>query len=243
MSSWDLDRAERLRHARARSRSRASTATAATCGTPPTTTGARASAPRTQLNDSTVLRGGFGITYLPTQHRLLLGTDRLRLGELLRRRHADRVRHEPARRAGDPVLRSGADLAGDRRRPGRAARSTASARRGSTVTSRTARRGSGTSSSNGAVGDRWMASIGYSASVSRNLLNRSFPIQNLQSIPADDARAVARSSSSTATARSTRRRSSCRTRSSRRAVRCCRSPARSVRRPSRVRTRCSRIRC
>jgi hypothetical protein len=31
----------------------------------------------------------------------------------------------------------------------------------------------------------WMASIGYSASASRNLLNRSFPIQNLQSIPAD----------------------------------------------------------
>jgi hypothetical protein len=29
---------------------------------------------------------------------------------------------------------------------------------------------------------RWMASIGYTASVSRNLHNRSFPIQNLQSI-------------------------------------------------------------
>jgi trimeric autotransporter adhesin len=33
-----------------------------------------------------------------------------------------------------------------------------------------------------ALGARWMASIGYSASVSRNLHNRSFPIQNLQSI-------------------------------------------------------------
>ena len=31
----------------------------------------------------------------------------------------------------------------------------------------------------------WMASIGYTASVSRNLFNRSYPIQNLQSIPAD----------------------------------------------------------
>lgn len=31
----------------------------------------------------------------------------------------------------------------------------------------------------------WMASVGYTASVSRNLHNRSFPIQNLQSIPAD----------------------------------------------------------
>ena len=39
----------------------------------------------------------------------------------------------------------------------------------------------------------WMASIGYTASVSRNLLNRSFPIQNLQSIPADTLAAVARS--------------------------------------------------
>ena len=33
-----------------------------------------------------------------------------------------------------------------------------------------------------ALSARWMASIGYSASVSRNLHNRSFPIQNLQSI-------------------------------------------------------------
>jgi hypothetical protein len=31
----------------------------------------------------------------------------------------------------------------------------------------------------------WMASIGYTASVSRNLFNRSYPIQNLQSLPAD----------------------------------------------------------
>jgi hypothetical protein len=31
----------------------------------------------------------------------------------------------------------------------------------------------------------WMASIGYTASVSRNLFNRSYPIQNLQSIPAE----------------------------------------------------------
>ena len=37
-----------------------------------------------------------------------------------------------------------------------------------------------------------MASIGYSASVSRNLLNRSFPIQNLQSIDPAILDAVAR---------------------------------------------------
>lgn len=34
------------------------------------------------------------------------------------------------------------------------------------------------------VGDSWMVSAGYAASISRNLLNRMFPIQNLQSIPA-----------------------------------------------------------
>jgi hypothetical protein len=33
-------------------------------------------------------------------------------------------------------------------------------------------------------GDAWLVSVGYAASVSRNLMNRSFPIQNLQSIPA-----------------------------------------------------------
>ena len=43
-----------------------------------------------------------------------------------------------------------------------------------------------------ALGSRWMASIGYSASVSRNLHNRSFPIQNMQSIdPATRSRSGA----------------------------------------------------
>ena len=55
------------------------------------------------------------------QHRLLLGADGLWLGQLLRGCDADGVWHHPARRAGDPVLRSGADRAGDRRRPHRAA--------------------------------------------------------------------------------------------------------------------------
>ena len=69
-----------------------------------------------QLNENMVVRGGFGITYLPTQHRLLLGSDRLRLRQLLGRRNADRVRHQPGRRASHPVLRSGAAGAGDWRR-------------------------------------------------------------------------------------------------------------------------------
>jgi hypothetical protein len=33
--------------------------------------------------------------------------------------------------------------------------------------------------------DKWLVAIGYSGSISRHLLNRSFPIQNLQSVPAD----------------------------------------------------------
>ena len=37
----------------------------------------------------------------------------------------------------------------------------------------------------------WMASIGYTASVSRNLFNRSYPIQNLQSLAAGAPGAVA----------------------------------------------------
>jgi hypothetical protein len=35
------------------------------------------------------------------------------------------------------------------------------------------------------VSDKWMVSVGYSGSVSRELMNRSFPIQNMQSVPAD----------------------------------------------------------
>jgi hypothetical protein len=35
------------------------------------------------------------------------------------------------------------------------------------------------------IATNWTASVGYTASASRNLLNRSFPIQNLQSIPQD----------------------------------------------------------
>ena len=46
MSAWDLDAHDAVSARWARSRSRVSTATAATCGTRPTTTSARASAPR-----------------------------------------------------------------------------------------------------------------------------------------------------------------------------------------------------
>ena len=55
--------------------------------------------------------------HLPAdQHRLLLEPGGLRRRELRGRRAAAGVRHEPGGRAGDPLLGSGAGLAGDRRR-------------------------------------------------------------------------------------------------------------------------------
>ena len=54
--------------------------------------------------------------HLPAeQHRLLLEPGGLRRRELRRRRAAAGLRHQPGRRAGDPLLGSGADLTGDRR--------------------------------------------------------------------------------------------------------------------------------
>ena len=151
------------------------------------------------------------------QHRLLLGPDRLRLRELLGRRRAAAVRHD-ARAA----CRSAASPIRCRSRRRSAAiptrrRSTASARRASIAHFKNGRVAcSGTCSSSARSATRWMVSIGYSASVSRNLLNRSFPIQNLQSIDQAMLDALARRSTSPATARSIRRRSRCRIRTSRR---------------------------
>ena len=49
------------------------------------------------------------------------------------------------------------------------------------------------------LGTEWTVSAGYTASLSRNLLNRSFPIQNLQSIdPAVSINGVRRTSPVTA---------------------------------------------
>ena len=84
MSSWDFTR--RTRSVRwARSRSPASTVTAATCGTRPTTTRVRASAPPTQLNEKTVAPRRLRHHLSADQHRLFLRPDRLRLGQLLGR--------------------------------------------------------------------------------------------------------------------------------------------------------------
>ncbi len=75
-----------------------------------------------QWNDKTVAARRLRRHLPADQHRLLLGSDRLRLRKLLGRRAPAGVRHQPGRRAGDPVLGSSADLAGPwrgRDQPGR----------------------------------------------------------------------------------------------------------------------------
>ena len=195
-----------------------------------------------QLNRGRSLRGGFGITYLPSNTGYFSGPTDYGSAELLGRRDADRVRHEPARRAGDPLLRSGADRAGDRRRSRRAPQvyGIGEARFDRHFKNGQARQ--------------------WNIFLERSLVQRLDGLGRLHGVgepqPASTARSRSRtcrafrprrsrsgaSSTSTATARSTRRPSWCRTRSSRRAVRCCRSRARSARRRSRARTRCSRSR-
>ena len=100
------------------------------------------------------------------QHRLLLGPDRLRLRQLLGRREPDaRTASTPA---GVPVgtfLGSGADRAGDRRRSRPRRASTASARRASIGTSRTGASMQWNVFLERRLGDAFMVSIGYSASV------------------------------------------------------------------------------
>ena len=91
-------------------------------------------------------------------------------------------------------------------------RSTASARRGSRATSRTAASMQWNLFVERTLFDTYLVSIGYSASVSRDLINRSFPIQNLQSIVAGRAGRLARSVHREQRHAESRPRSRCRTR-------------------------------
>ena len=214
--------------------------TAGTCGTPPTTTGDLESA-RHSVNDRMVLRGGFGITYLPSNTGYFSGpTDygsaNFSAG-VTQTAYGTTPRGVPVIRFSDPAPIAPA-IGGDPTAPqvygiGEARFDrhfkNGQARQWNFFIERS-------------LFKNWMASIGYTASVSRNLFNRSYPIQNLQSIPADTSPSGA-TSTSPATAHSIRPPSSCPTRSSLPAARSCRSPARWGRRRSRGRTRSSRIRC
>ena len=136
------------------------------------------------VNDRTVLRGGFGITYLPSNTGYFSGpTDygsaNFSAG-VTQTAYGTTPRGVPVIRFSDPAPIAPA-IGGDPTAPqvygiGEARFDrhfkNGQARQWNLFIER-------------ALFKNWMASIGYTASVSRNLFNRSYPIQNLQSIPAD----------------------------------------------------------
>jgi hypothetical protein len=137
-----------------------------------------------QWDDKTVLRGGFGITYLPTNTGYFSGpTDYGSAnfsGGVTQTVYGTSPSGMPVIRFSDPAPLAPA-IGGDPTAPqvygiGEARfdrhLQNGQARQWNVFVERS-------------VGSHWMTSIGYSASVSRNLHNRSFPIQNLQILPAD----------------------------------------------------------
>ena len=136
------------------------------------------------VNDRTVLRGGFGITYLPSNTGYFSGpTDygsaNFSAG-VTQTAYGTTPRGVPVIRFSDPAPIAPA-IGGDPTAPqvygiGEARFDrhfkNGQARQWNLFIER-------------ALFKNWMTSIGYTASVSRNLFNRSYPIQNLQSIPAD----------------------------------------------------------
>jgi Carboxypeptidase regulatory-like domain/TonB dependent receptor-like, beta-barrel len=136
-----------------------------------------------QLNEKTVIRGGFGITYLPTNTGYFSGpTDYGSAnfaGGVTQTAYGTNPRGVPVIRFSDPAPLAPA-IGGDPTAPqvygiGEARfdrhLKNGQARQWNFIIER-------------ALGSKWMTSIGYSASVSRHLHNRSYPLQNLQSIPA-----------------------------------------------------------
>ena len=194
------------------------------------------------VNDRTVLRGGFGITYLPSNTGYFSGpTDygsaNFSAG-VTQTAYGTTPRGVPVIRFSDPAPIAPA-IGGDPTAP----------------------------QVYGIGEARFDRALQERAGASMELLHRAGALQELDGVdrlhrvgePEPVQSVVSRSrtcrasprtpspsgatSTSPATARSIRPRSSCPTRSSLRAARSCRSPARWVRRRSRGRTRCSRIRC
>ena len=136
------------------------------------------------LNERTVLRGGFGITYLPSNTGYFSGpTDygsaNFSAG-VTQTAYGTTPRGVPVIRFSDPAPIAPA-IGGDPTAPqvygiGEARFDrhfkNGQARQWNFFIERS-------------LFGNWMASVGYTASVSRNLFNRSYPIQNLQSIPAE----------------------------------------------------------
>ena len=133
-------------------------------------------------NDRTVVRGGFGVTYLPSNTGYFSGpTDygsaNFSAG-VTQTAYGSNPRGVPVIRFSDPAPIAPA-IGGDSSAPqvygiGEARFDrhfkNGQARQWNVFIERSLFR-------------NWMASIGYTASVSRNLFNRSYPIQNLQSLP------------------------------------------------------------
>jgi hypothetical protein len=134
-----------------------------------------------QWNDKTVLRGGFGITYLPTNTGYFSGpTDYGSAnfsGGVVQRAYGTNPAGVPVIRFSDPAPISPA-IGGDETNPG--VYGIGEARFDRNLKNGQARQWNFFVER--ALSSRWMASIGYSASFSKNLHNRSFPIQNTQSI-------------------------------------------------------------
>jgi len=137
-----------------------------------------------QLNDRTVLRGGFGITYLPTNTGYFSGpTDYGSAnfsGGVTQTAYGTNPRGVPVIRFSDPAPLAPA-IGGDPTAP--QVYGIGEARFDRHLQNGQARQWNFFIERS--LGTRWMVSAGYSASVSRNLHNRSFPIQNLQSLPAN----------------------------------------------------------
>jgi len=134
-----------------------------------------------QWNDKTVLRGGFGITHLPTNTGYFSGpTDYGSAnfsGGVVQRAYGTNPSGVPVIRFSDPAPISPA-IGGDETNPG--VYGIGEARFDRNLENGQARQWNVFIER--ALGSRWMASIGYSASFSKNLHNRSFPIQNVQSL-------------------------------------------------------------
>ena len=134
-----------------------------------------------QLSENMVVRGGFGITYLPTNTGYFSGpTDYGSAnfsGGVTQTAYGTSPAGVPVIRFSDPAPLAPA-IGGDESNP--AVYGIGEARFDRHLKNGQARQWNFFVER--ALGNRWTASIGYSASVSRNLHNRSFPIQNLQSI-------------------------------------------------------------
>ena len=198
-----------------------------------------------QINDRMVLRGGFGITYLPSNTGYFSGpTD---YGSANFSAGVSQVPYGLDARAACPSARSPSDGARSCRRSAAIPNAAGVYGIGEARFDRALQERpgacSGTPFLERRLGDTFMVSIGYSASKGSDLLNRSFPIQSLQNIDQatlDAWRATVHRANGTLNPATQQVPNPFQPATG---LARCRSPDRSPARRSRGRTRCSRIRC